>query len=273
MLGWAVKRVFSDYELILTDSIEMDVRNIKSVMSYKDRKPDLIIHMAAETDHYKAEFNPADAYLTNQTGTQNMVELARSLGIPIVYIGTAGIFDGEKEIYTEEDIPNPINHYGRSKYYGECAVRLYPKHWIIRCGWSMGGGPEIDKKFINKVFQQIQAGATTLYAINNVYGTPTFTPDFAMTMRNIIEKAPYGIYHATGMGKASRFDVLRVFVKCLGLNHLTLVSLTYDEFHDKFPLQCPYTKSEVLDISKICELKVSHMRWWQDALAEYAKEF
>lgn len=275
MLGSAVKKVFSDYDLILTDSIELDVRNLKQVMFYKDKKPDIVFHLAAETDHFKAEFNPTDAYLTNHTGTQNMVELAKLLDIPIVYIGTAGIFSGDKEVYIEEDIPNPINHYGRSKYYGECAVRLYPKHYIVRSGWAMGGGPAIDKKFVNKVFKQIESGAKELYGITDIYGTPTYTPDFALTLRNIIEsKAPYGIYHSSGYGRASRFDVLKLFISCLGLNRfIELVPMTYNEYHDKFPLQCPYTKSEVLSIEKIRTMGLSAMRDWRDALEEYSREF
>ena len=275
MLGSAVKKVFSDYDLILTDSIELDVRNLKQVMFYKDKKPDIVFHLAAETDHFKAEFNPTDAYLTNHTGTQNMVELAKLLDIPIVYIGTAGIFSGDKEVYIEEDIPNPINHYGRSKYYGECAVRLYPKHYIVRSGWAMGGGPAIDKKFVNKVFKQIESGAKELYGITDIYGTPTYTPDFALTLRNIIEsKAPYGIYHSSGYGRASRFDVLKLFISYLGLNRfIELVPMTYNEYHDKFPLQCPYTKSEVLSIEKIRTMGLSAMRDWRDALEEYSREF
>ena len=275
MLGSAVKKVFSDYDLILTDSIELDVRNLKQVMFYKDKKPDIVFHLAAETDHFKAEFNLTDAYLTNHTGTQNMVELAKLLDIPIVYIGTAGIFSGDKEVYIEEDIPNPINHYGRSKYYGECAVRLYPKHYIVRSGWAMGGGPAIDKKFVNKVFKQIESGAKELYGITDIYGTPTYTPDFALTLRNIIEsKAPYGIYHSSGYGRASRFDVLKLFISCLGLNRfIELVPMTYNEYHDKFPLQCPYTKSEVLSIEKIRTMGLSAMRDWRDALEEYSREF
>lgn len=94
MLGSAIKQVFQDHDLILTDSIDLDIRNIKQVMSYADKKPDLILHLAAETDHAKAEFSPADVYFINYTGTQNMVELVKLLDIPIVYIGTAGIFDG-----------------------------------------------------------------------------------------------------------------------------------------------------------------------------------
>jgi len=103
MLGSSVKKVFQDHDLILTDSFELDVRNIKQVMLYAGKEPEIILHLAAETDLLKAEFNPVDAYLTNHTGTQNMVELAKILDVPIVYIGMAGIFDGSKKYYVEDD--------------------------------------------------------------------------------------------------------------------------------------------------------------------------
>jgi len=273
MLGGSIRKVFQEHQLILTDSIELDVRNIKQVLSYADKEPDIIFHLAAETDHFKAEFNPTDAYLTNHTGTQNMVELARYLTVPIVYIGTAGIFDGTKEIYTEDDQPNPINHYGRSKYYGECAVRLYPEHYIVRSGWAMGGGPLIDKKFINKVYKQLIGGATRFYGITDIYGTPTYTMDFAKTLKNIVEEeAPFGIYHSSGKGRASRYDVLKAFLGELKVNK-EIVAVTYDEYHFLFPLQCPYTKSEVLSIDKIENMGFSCMREWREVLKEYAKEF
>ncbi len=275
MLNSAIVKVFNEDEIIMPGSLYLDIRNIKQVMSYANQKFDIILHTAAETDHMACESIPSEAYLTNFVGTQNIVELAKRLNTILIYIGTAGIFDGAKEVYTERDIPNPINHYGRSKYYGECAVQLYPQHYIVRSGWAMGGGPAIDKKFINKVFQQIEAGNTTLYGITDIYGTPTYTMDFAQTIKNIIEgDCAFGIYHASGFGKASRFDVLRQFVHYLNLDKFVdLVPMTYNEYHAKFPLQCPYTKSEVLSIDKIRGLGVSAMRPWQLALEEYAKEF
>jgi dTDP-4-dehydrorhamnose reductase len=276
MLGTAIKEIFANHNLILTDSIELDVRNIKQVLSYASLKPELILHLAAITDHFAAEFNPTDAYFTNYTGTQNMIELARLLDIPIVYISTGGIFDGKKEIYTEDDIPNPINHYSRSKYYGECAIKSYDKYYIIRAGWMMGGGPTIDKKFINKIFTQIKAGKKELYALTNAYGSPTYTYDLAKTIKNLIEKkVPYGIYHSAGSGMASRYDIACAFVHFLGLaEEIKINPMTFDEFHTLFPLQCAYTKNEVLSIEKIRQLGLSAMRDWREALKEYTeKEF
>jgi dTDP-4-dehydrorhamnose reductase len=275
MLGTSVKKVFEDHDLLLTNSTDLDVRNFNQVMAWAKSKPNIILHLAAETDLVRAEFNPSDAYMTNHTGTLNMVNLAETLNVPIVYIGTAGIFDGKKKIYKEEDRANPLHHYGRSKYYGERAVRQYDKHYIVRAGWAMGGGPEVDKKFINKIFKQVSSGVKKLYGIKDMYGNPTYTMDFAMTLKNIVTQMPeYGIYNSGGKGSASRLAVLKEFIKLLGLSKkIEIVPVTDKEFCKMFPSGYPKTGSEVLSIKKLEKLGLSAMRDWQSALAEYAKEF
>ena len=275
MLGTSVNEVFTKHDLILTGSIELDVRNIKQVMSYANRKLDFILHLAAETDLLRAQFHPADAYMTNHTGTQNMVELAKLLDIPIVYIGTAGIFDGQKSKFDEDDQANPLHHYGRSKYYGEMAVKTYKKHYIVRSGWAMGGGPGIDKEFSSKIFKLIQTGTKKFYGINNVYGNPTFTLDFAKTLKNIVEaKIAYGTYNSSGKGKASRYDVLKEFVKQLGLSKkIQVIPLSHDKFNSLFPSQYPDTRSEALNTDKLDRTGLSAMRDWRVALSDYVKWF
>jgi dTDP-4-dehydrorhamnose reductase len=231
--------------------------------------------LAAETDLSKAETNPADTYLTNHTGTQNMVELARMLDVPIIYVSTAMIFDGKKKSYNEKDRPNPTNHYGRSKYYGELAVRSYKKHYIVRSGWAFGGGPKLDRKFVNKIWKQIDMGAKKLYGIEDVYGNPTYTLDFAKTLKNFVYKTPtYGTYNAPGKGLASRYEVLKEFVSFLGLsNKLEVIPVTLNEYLALFPVRFPTIKHEVLNPRKLERLGLSAMRDWRVALREYAKEF
>lgn len=272
MLGSSIKKVFDDKEILCTGSIELDVRNIEQVYSYKDYDFDVIIHLAAETDLAKCELNPADAYFTNQTGTQNVVYLAKYLSIPIVYIGTAGIFDGRKEAYIEKDKPNPQHHYGRSKYYGELAVYPYSRHYVVRSGWGMGGGPGVDKKFVNKIIERVKKGSKRIFAINDAFGNPTYTLDFAKTLRNILEaNLTYGIYHSSGRNKASRYEVASEIVKLLGLN-VEVVPVSYEEYFEMFPEYCR-TNSEVLDISRLEGTGLSKMRNWQDSLKDYLEEY
>ena len=275
MLGHAIRQVFTvaGHDLILTGSIELNVQDIRQVLRYEKKDIDLIIHAAAETDHLSAEFNPLGCYMTNVTGTMNMVELARRLHIPIVYIGTCGIYDGSQESYKESDWPCPLNHYGWSKYYGEQIVRGYSKHYIFRCGWGMGGGPGIDKKFINKVYAHILTGVKQIDAIADVFGSPTYHPDLARTIERFVsaKNAPvFGIYNCGGE-RASRYEVAYEFVKALGLaGDVIVYPVSYERYHEDHPVYVPYTKCEVLDLAKINKTGLSCMRPWKEALGEYA---
>jgi dTDP-4-dehydrorhamnose reductase len=267
MMGWGIRKSFSNDELMMTNKLTLDITDIKPVMNWSQYKPDIIFHLAAETDHHRAELQPEHTYMVNHTGTLNMVELARSLNIPIVYIGTCGIFDGSKKSYDENDTPLPLNHYGRSKYYGELAVKSYEKHYIVRCGWSMGGGFKIDKKFLGLINKQALEGNKEIYAIEDVYGSPTYTPDFAEALSKIIFTEKYGTYNCAGK-KASRYDMAVEFFRG---KDVRVIPLSYTEYHHRFGLKVPYTKCEVLDTEKINSMGI-YMRPWQEALAEYRRE-
>lgn len=275
MLGSSVQKVFGKKNLIIADHSSLDVRDVNQVLAFANKKIDLILHLAAETDLLAVEIDPEKAYLTNHTGTQNMVELARLLNIPIIYVSTAMIFDGQKRSYTENSKANPTNHYGRSKYYGELAVKSYKKYYIVRSGWAFGGGPELDKKFINKIWKQINLGAKKLWGIKDVYGNPTYTLDFAKTLKNIVDtKPPYGIYNAPGKNVASRYEFLKEFVDALGLsNKLEVIPVSLKEYLSLFPVSFPVIKNEVLSISKLEKTRLSSMRDWRTSLREYSKEF
>ena len=168
MLGEAFYSVFEkDYELKCTD-INVNEKWLSSLDfrdydSYKkdvqEFQPDYLIHLGAHTDLEYCETNQKDAYITNTLAVENAVYIANELDIPIVYISTAGIFDGKKDTYDDWDHPNPLGHYARSKYAGEIFVekKCY-RHLTCRAGWMMGGGPLKDKKFIQKIMSQIKDG-------------------------------------------------------------------------------------------------------------------
>jgi dTDP-4-dehydrorhamnose reductase len=209
--------------------------------------------------------------MINSIGTANMVELARRLDIPIVYISTCGIFDGSHLFYKENDKPSPVNHYGRSKYYGEIICKTWPMHYIIRAGWGMGGGPGIDKKFIAKIYDQVMSGAKEIVAITDVYGSPTYHPDLALTISNIVARGlDYGTYNVGGE-RASRYEVACEFIHDLGVDdRIAVIPMTHDEYHAVYPARVPYTRCEVLDTTKICAAGVSAMRPWRSAVMEYS---
>ena len=145
-----------------------------------DFNPDYLFHIGAHTDLEFCENEIDDTYATNTLSVENAVKIANELDIPLLYISTAGIFDGKLNSYDDWALPNPLGHYARSKYAGELFVKEnISRHLICRAGWMMGGGPQKDKKFIQKLMKQIKEGKKELFVVNDKDGTPTYTHDFA----------------------------------------------------------------------------------------------
>ena len=169
MLGQAIYERFNRFCSVLATDIDvnetwleyLDVRDIASLLrKVSEFKPDLIINLAALTDLEYREKNQEEAWLTNALGQENICSASQRCNATVVYICTAGIFDGKQEFYHDFDTPNPLSYYGKSKYYGETITQLMlNKYFIFRAGWMMGGGLRKDKKFISKIFKQVKAGA------------------------------------------------------------------------------------------------------------------
>ena len=188
MLGTTLKPLLESGTYLLTDKdIDndisfCDIRDLKHTTDVvKEYNPDIILNFAALVDLEYCEKEKDDCYLTNTIAAIHLFNLAKDLNIPYVFISTAGIFGNDKEFYTEEDQPYPLSSYGKSKYYTEQLLQNqdYKKYWIFRAGWMMGGGPSKDKKFVNKIINQIKSGKTELYVVDDKLGVPTYTKDFA----------------------------------------------------------------------------------------------
>ena len=249
----------------------LDVRVHKQVAEAVEKiKPGMVMHLAAETDVDKCEIEPDCAFLTNTIGTQNVALVCQKHNIPMVYISTIGVFYGDKiEPYTEFDLPNPINIYGRSKLEGEKIVQsLLHRYYIVRAGWMVGGGPEKDKKFIGKIIRQIKE-KRKLKAVNDKIGSPTYTLDFSRCLTNLIETGYYGLYHCTNKGYCSRFDVAKKIIEFLGRSDVTVepVSSAY------FPLPAARARSEMSRNYKLELIKKDTTRNWEEALKEYIDIF
>ncbi len=272
MLGTEIQKVFRKENLICTDKDTLDVTDRNAVFSYAKFIPklDYIIHLAAETDLEFCEKNPAQTYFVNTFGTAHMSELATMLDVPLVYISTAGIFSGNEHLYQERSSPNPKNHYGMSKLRGEFYLQGIEKKYVFRMSWAMGGGPGIDKKFVSKVINLIRGGAEKIYGITDIYGSPTYTKDVALTIKACLEaKIPYGVYHTAGLGSASRYDVAKAIVDILRLG-VEVVPVTAEEFgkiNSDFP--CPRAHNETLVSTKDFPSK---MKPWKESLYEYLVE-
>jgi dTDP-4-dehydrorhamnose reductase len=258
-------------DITLTAHIWLDVRDPKSLdVHMRSFKPDVVLHLAAETSLEVCEDKPDHAWTTNAIGTKNVALACRQRDVPMVYISSAGVFDGQSDqAYTEFDDPCPINVYGASKYAGEKFVRqLVPEHYIARAGWMMGGGPLKDKKFVGHITKQLAKNPGTIRAVCDKRGTPTYSKDFAVCLESLIQTGRYGTYHMVSPGNVSRYDVACAVVEMLGGDaNVTPCSSAY--FAADFP--APRPPSECMR-NMVLELEGNQtMRGWKDALADYLR--
>lgn len=282
MLGEAFYNQFkSDYNLKCTD---IDVNeswlsylDFRYLDSYKkdveDFNPDYLFHLGAYTDLEYCEKNADDTYKTNTMSVENAVYIANELDIPLLYISTAGIFDGKKELYDDWDLPNPLGVYARSKYMGERFVCENANRFLVcRAGWMMGSGPKKDKKFIQKLMKQLKDGKKELFIVNDKDGTPTYTQDFAKNVKLLLEKECWGLYNMVCDGQTSRLEVTEELLKILDKeNQIKISVVTSDYFKDIYFAERP--PNERLVNRKLNLRNVNLMRDWKVALKEYIENY
>jgi dTDP-4-dehydrorhamnose reductase len=232
-------------------------------------EPDVLVHLGAHTSLEYCEDNADDAYVTNTLAVENAITIANERDIPLVYISTAGIFNGEKDLYDDWDQPDPLGVYARSKYMGELAVQQrVARHYICRAGWMMGGGVEKDKKFVSKIGKQLMAGADELNIVDDKDGTPTLTWDFAKNLRALLDTPYYGLYNMVCGGLTSRLEVGTEMVRLLGLDNSVRINAVPSQ-HFATEFFAPRPPNERLVNRKLDLRGMNMMRDWREALRDY----
>lgn len=235
-------------------------------------RPDYVFHLGAYTDLEYCEKHPDVTYATNTLAVENAVHIANELDVPLLYVGTAGVFDGLKETYDDWDLPNPLGHYARSKYMGErFVVENCRRYLVCRAGWMMGGGPTKDKKFIQKIIAQLKSGATELFVVNDKLGTPTYTIDFARNVELLLSTGFWGVYNLVCAGVTSRLEVARYLIEALGLEQrVKITEVSSQHFAAEYFAARP--ASERLLTTKLDLRGLNIMRDWRTCLTEYVTE-
>jgi len=213
-LGRSLQQALRSDELYLLDLPEHDVTEHDIIATVAEWSPDAVIHAAAMVDVDGCELNPDIAYRVNALGTQNVALACQRCGAAMVYISTDYVFDGTKgQPYLEFDQPNPISVYGRSKLAGEFYVQtLLDRFYIIRTAWlfsSWGGNFVIKMLRLAEERQELQV-------VTNQVGSPTYAPDLAEAVAQLIRHPLYGIYHLVNEGSCSRFQFVQKILEYAG---------------------------------------------------------
>jgi dTDP-4-dehydrorhamnose reductase len=177
----------------------------------RELRPDWIINAAAFNDVDGAELAEAQALAVNAAGPGNLADSAAAVGAGLVHISTDYVFDGTKgRAYTEDDAPNPLSVYGRSKYEGERRVLgSKASACVLRTAWLYGVH---GKNFVKAIMERAKQGKP-LEVVADQVGSPTSTSDLASAISELIETPARGLFHVANAGGCSRFEMAKAIVR------------------------------------------------------------
>lgn len=209
-----VKITESKFNLILThntrplspNSLELDITNQEKVTQlFNDLRPEIVIHTASETNVDKCELQKEHAWKINVEGTRNIARACKEIDAKLVYISTDYVFDGKKGLYIEEDKPNPISHYGITKFEGENQViQNCNDHVILRTS-VIYGWHQWKQNFATWVINQLRQNRE-MTVVDDHYNTPTLADNLAEMTIEALRSDLHGLYHASGIERISRYD-------------------------------------------------------------------
>lgn len=181
------------------DFDDADITNEKEIKTLiKSYKPSAIIHCAAYTAVDKAEEEKDKVYKINVLGTKYIAEASKEVDAKMIYISTDYVFDGKgTEAFEVNDIPNPVSHYGKTKYEGELEVtKVLDKYFIVRISWVFG----LNGNNFVKTMLRLGTERDSLNVVNDQVGSPTYCGDVAPLLVEMLKTDKYGTYHATNEG-------------------------------------------------------------------------
>jgi len=192
---------------------EVDVTDRKTLtVAIATIQPDIIINVSAYNSVDRAESESDLAFAVNQAGVRNLALEAAEHGIPLIHVSTDYVFDGRStRPWKEDDKPNPLSVYGRSKLAGEREIQaISPRHVILRTSWLFSAHGQ------NFVRTMLRLGAErdSLSIVDDQIGCPTAAADLADAIARIAGaltsgKARFGVYHYAGAGAVSWFEFAR----------------------------------------------------------------
>jgi len=260
-------------EVVAVDRERMDLADFDAIRTLiREVRPTLIVNPAAYTAVDKAESEPELAMRINGEAPGVIAEEARRLGAAVIHYSTDYVFDGSKSsAYMEEDIPSPLNVYGRTKLAGEQAVQASGAlHLVLRTSWVYGTR---GKNFLLTV-QRLAAERDELRIVNDQYGAPTWCRTISDTTAHIVAglgarhrqagldvdlwREKSGLYHLTAQGQTTWHGFAQTIVAHWSTERKPVViPITTKDY----PLPARRPTNSVLSCRKLTEAFCQLPRW------------
>ena len=211
------------------------------IETFDSLSPDIVINCVGLTDMEACEADAFSVRKINVEGPRNLAQSSARFGCKFVHVSCGYVFDGRKGVpqpYFEDDAPNPISAYGKSKLESETAVRgNSPNYIIVRSNWLYGiHGDNYVKSIVR---QAVRGGSTPMRAPDDQFGAPTWSHRLALQIRELLDKDGRGSYHATAHGYCSRFELAQYVLNKLKIKApIEPCSLTELNGGNRLPVNC-----------------------------------
>ena len=262
-LGTALLDALAGSELLGLDLPKHDITDPLAIReTIVEFQPDVVIHGAAMTNVDGCEREPEKAYRINTLGTQNVAVACGQCGAAMVHISTNEVFDGRLgRPYYEWDTASPKSAYAQSKAAAEFLVRaLLNRFYIVRTSWLYARGGE---NFITKIIRAADQHGQ-LRVVTDEVATPTYAPDLAQAISQLVGTGHFGVYHFTNSGSCSRYEWAKKLLELSGRGDVPVEPITADQWERDAPpplyAPIPNYVGAALGIT---------LRPWDEALQDY----
>jgi dTDP-4-dehydrorhamnose reductase len=209
----SVMELYSAEYHLLDITVKKDVRRLVGEI-----EPDVIVNCAAMTNVDACESERETAWKINVGGVENLIDAARGAERRIVHVSTDYIFDGKQGPYTEEDRPEPISYYGKTKLASENALRASGLPFTIaRTMVLYGLATGVKANFALWLIESLQKGIS-VKIVDDQFGNPTLADDLAFGLLRAVELGRTGVYNIAGRDIVSRYEFSIRLAKVFGLD-------------------------------------------------------
>jgi dTDP-4-dehydrorhamnose reductase len=299
-LGAALLRDYTKrIDVIGFDRAQLDLANLEQLRATLDREDfDALINAAAFTNVDLAETEKEQAFRINSDAPRLLAEICREKNAKLIHFSTDYVFKGDKaQPYVEEDEPDPISVYGQSKRAGEIAVlSVSDRHLVVRVSWVFG--PE-RPSFVDQMIARARE-SEEVAAVSDKVSTPTYTRDIAEMLLKVVAGSAVvagggdpgsgvnlprwagvdapgysGILHIANSGECTWQQYAQHALDCcreagIPLKAKRVSGLRMSDMKNWIARRPMHS---VLSTSKYQKLTGMAPRSWQDAVAEYVRDF
>lgn len=263
MVGSRIGQILGDkFRIVAPPHSHLDVTNRRLVrQNIEDVRPDQIIYAAGITKVDYAQTHPKETFLLNAQAVSYICQKAKAFNIPVIYISTDAVFDGteNQRPYTEQDKPNHISVYGKSKLEGEeITLAASPKNCIIRTIMVYSANFPHKKDFARLAYESLSRGQKFEGIIDQVIN-PTFVDDLVAAIAAILKKRASGIYHVAASDYTTNYGFVKKIAKTFGFDRQLVTKVKFaDFFKDKPAPRCRYCWLDTTKFQKEFGKKILH---------------